>query len=272
MQEDLGSSIIQHARQSGADLAGIADVERLKDSPSYRLTFIAGTKIDNVYATYGMETDSLPVLPEQAKSALVIALSHPQSSPELDWFYRSGNTTGNSRLIETTKLMSLWLKDALNIKSFNMPYYVEKGGTFLKDAAVLAGLGCLGKNNLLVTPEYGPRVRLRALLLEEYLKPTGPVAFDPCKDCAEYCRKACPQMAFSEAVCFPVYVDSEELPARDGYFRRSRCILQMDSDWSVMGASQQTVTDDGMDDSEMQRSADVVKHCRRCEFACPVGR
>jgi epoxyqueuosine reductase len=63
-----------------------------------------------------------------------------------------------------------------------LSYFIETGGIYLKDTAVLAGLGCIGKNNMLVTPELGPKVRLRALLLEEDLTPTGPIDFDPCKN------------------------------------------------------------------------------------------
>jgi len=52
----------------------------------------------------------------------------------------------------------------------------------LKDAAVLAGLGCIGKNNLLLTPEYGSRVRLRAFTIDLVLPSTGPLPFDPCEN------------------------------------------------------------------------------------------
>jgi epoxyqueuosine reductase len=37
-----------------------------------------------------------------------------------------------------------------------LQYKVEEAGMFLKDAATLAGLGIIGKNNLLITPEFEP--------------------------------------------------------------------------------------------------------------------
>ena len=85
-------------------------------------------------------------------------------------------------------------------------YHVEKGGIFLKDAAVIAGLGCIGKNNILVTPDYGPRIRLRAMLPDEEISPTGSNDFDPCSGCDAPCRQACPQNAFDRFVLYCVEV------------------------------------------------------------------
>jgi len=77
---------------------------------------------------------------------------------------------------------------------------------FLKDAATLAGLGIIGKNNLLITPEFGPRVRFKALFLDVDLEPTSPIDFTPCEGCDMPCRRVCPQEAFrnvsySRALC-----------------------------------------------------------------------
>ena len=218
------------------------------------------------------EDGELPELPGNAKSVLVIALSHPKTLPELDWFYKSGNTIGNSNLIKITRELSDWIENTFRITTYHMPYYVEKGGIYLKDAAVLAGLGCIGKNNLLVTPRYGPRVRLRALLLEEALMSGGPIKFDPCKDCLEYCRKRCPREAFHGAVHIPGLSDITHPPAGDGYFLRSRCMQQMDSEWEMTGNPEPTVTVYGMDNRNVYQSDSPVKHCRQCEFACPVGQ
>jgi reductive dehalogenase len=59
--------------------------------------------------------------------------------------------------------------------------------------AVDAGLGQLGRNGIVITPEFGPRVRLCKVLTDLPLKPTKPIDFgvtqycDACKKCAEYC-------------------------------------------------------------------------------------
>ena len=59
--------------------------------------------------------------------------------------------------------------------------------------AVQAGLGELGRNGLLITPKYGPRVRLCKVYTDFPLIPDEPIAFgvdafcETCKKCAEFC-------------------------------------------------------------------------------------
>ena len=63
-----------------------------------------------------------------------------------------------------------------------------------KTAAVLAGLGWIGKSVLFVSPEFGPRVRLATVLTDMPLpkgKPRMPIG---CGDC-NICVQACPAMA-----------------------------------------------------------------------------
>jgi epoxyqueuosine reductase len=65
-----------------------------------------------------------------------------------------------------SKQLRKWMEEELGIKALSLPYQIEFGGVFLKDSAHLAGLGVIGKNNLLVTPEYSTHVRLYGILLE----------------------------------------------------------------------------------------------------------
>ncbi len=65
-----------------------------------------------------------------------------------------------------------------------------------RTAAYFAGLGWIGRNNLLVTPEFGSRVRLVTILTDLELKTDTPMEFG-CGDCYE-CIKACPAGALTE--------------------------------------------------------------------------
>ena len=63
-----------------------------------------------------------------------------------------------------------------------------------KHAAQLAGLGTIGRHSLLVTPEFGPRVRLSCLLTEAPSETHMPPAKNNCRAC-DACIRACPSQA-----------------------------------------------------------------------------
>ena len=236
----IEKTIVEKANTLGASLAGIANIEDLKASRSYEI-------YDKrpFYEEYkGVKWR------EEHRSVLVWALVHPASEPVLDWWSMKvpGFTPGNRVMRMQSKKLRIWLGEEHDINALSLPYQIEYGGAFLKDSAVLAGLGVIGKNNLLVTPEFGTRVRLRGIFMEAELEPTGPVDFDPCNGCDRPCHKACPRNAF-----------------RNGAFERALCKKENDKrdadvemlDGSIMG---------------IEEASKVSKPCRNCEFACPVAQ
>jgi len=275
MTSDKGAQIIEKAKEMGAAMAGIASVELLQKSPSHEILSKFGTKIDGVHSFEGIEDFNEIKWPAKAKSALVISFYHPQDKPELDWSNASGNTPGNLLLQRINRELSAWIEETLGIKTHKMFYWVEEGGIYLKDAAVLGGLGCIGRNNMLITPEFGPRVRLRAMLLEDELTPTGPITFDPCDSCEEFCRKACPQNAFDRVVLSSVETGMCALPGRDGCFSRAKCSIQMGNDFEDSGIAVDEgflseMYSSGVETEGISQIKECIKWCRRCEFACPV--
>lgn len=68
-----------------------------------------------------------------------------------------------------------------------------------KTAAVMAGLGSIGKNGLFLHKDYGPRVRLATILTDMPLteaKEPSPCFPSPCLGC-DQCVRACPAMALT---------------------------------------------------------------------------
>lgn len=65
-----------------------------------------------------------------------------------------------------------------------------------KMAAHLAGLGWIGKSCLLITPEFGPRVRWATVLTDAPLEVTGESMEERCSTC-EQCVEICPVKAFT---------------------------------------------------------------------------
>ena len=75
------------------------------------------------------------------------------------------------------------IKNFLTKKGFIAKIITYEPGLFLKDAAALAGIGPIGKNNLLITKTYGSQVRLRSLVTDAELSYGSPIHE------SEYCRK-----------------------------------------------------------------------------------
>jgi epoxyqueuosine reductase len=272
MTENLGTQILGKAREMGAIMAGIASVDLLRESPSHQVLRKLGLEIDGIGSLMRMPDMRDVKWPSTARSAVVIGVSHPEDKPELDWADASSNTLGNRILIDINRQLAAWIEERLGTLAYKLAYSVEMGGAFLKDAAFLAGLGCVGRNNLIITPELGPQVRLRAMLLEMELEPTGPIAFDPCAGCGDLCRKACPQSAFESIVHSPQEAGTEHLPGRDGSFSRSACFQQMVIDVENGGVGLDEASMDGADAEQANTTEITIKYCRRCELACPIGK
>ena len=98
----------------------------------------------------------------------------------------------------------------------SMPYDGQKlQGMFShKLAAHLAGIGWVGKSCLLVTDEFGPRVRLVTVLTDAPL-PVGALASSRCGKC-RICVDACPVGAFTGTE----FDEADDLPVR---FDARRC-------------------------------------------------
>ena len=192
------------------------------------------------------ESDSLTDWPAEVKSVLVLAQAHPQSEPELDW-WDGRNTEGNRRLMAMADNLKKWCQDELNVTAYPLPYHIEKGGVLLKDAAALAGVGIIGRNNLLLTPSMGPRVRLRALFLNVDLSPSKALdQYKPCDGCDMPCLRVCPRKAF-----------------QNGSYRRSACMMEME-------ANRADSVDAGIKDRNGVPVA-YIKYCRACELSCIAG-
>lgn len=84
-----------------------------------------------------------------------------------------------------------------------------------RQAAIAAGLGVRGANNLLVTPEFGPHVRLGSLItaaaLEPSERPLPPGLCDNCRKCVD----ACPVGALGASVEQPL----DPIRCRKNYVR-----------------------------------------------------
>jgi epoxyqueuosine reductase QueG len=141
----------------------------------------------------------------------------------------------------------------------------------LTHAAVEAGLGTLGLNLQLLTPEYGPRVILTAVLCSVEAEADRPIAVSLClgPSCGR-CLRACPGDVIGHW--------SRDYPACDRY-RSPHGFAQLAEHVAGIIAEPDPLKQKDMVRSETSfnlwqsilRGAGVVTGCRRCEDVCPVG-
>lgn len=73
----------------------------------------------------------------------------------------------------------------------------ETSTTSYKRIALLAGIGCFGKNSLVLAPGYGPWLRIGLVLTDAPLKSSEPFKKNLCRDCVK-CLRACPAGALTQ--------------------------------------------------------------------------
>jgi hypothetical protein len=95
--------------------------------------------------------------------------------------------------------------------------------------AIDAGLGELGRNGLLITPHYGPRVRLCKIFTDLPLEPDKPIDFgvkkycEMCKLCAKHCEAKA--ISMEDEPNFDIACRSNNMGALKWYVNTERCYL-----------------------------------------------
>ena len=236
----LTAEVVSRAESYDGIRAGIVGLEDVLKGPSYQ------AHPEGQGGATELDDDQVVGWPTEARTVLILGLNHPESDPRLD-YWEQGDTWGNRRLIKISTSLKHWLREEYGLSAQPLPYHVEKGGLFLKDAAVLSGMGIIGQNNLLLHPEWGPRIRLRSMLLEgDFQKTDSLKGFSPCESCESFCQKACPVKAFPQ-----------------GKYSLQICRKQMNAD-----------VENKVPDGEIGENGKryfVIRYCRACELSCPIG-
>ncbi|MFW9973364.1 MAG: hypothetical protein ACFFDF_24485 [Candidatus Odinarchaeota archaeon] len=176
--KDLTKILINYAKKIGIDVIGFADPEELikfnqSNSPE---TYLANCKTVIIVAIHIFDI-------------ILDAWTEDKITKKSHHFL-------DSILENRLNLIKDFLHER-NFKSVIIPYVP---GLYLKDAAVLAGLGPIGKNNLLLTENFGSQIRLRALVTDAPLNIGHPVKNNIyCHDC-NICIQSCPINALSGGV------------------------------------------------------------------------
>ena len=180
------------ALPDGVDLVGIAPVGRFSDLSE-----------DKRPTTFLPDTKSVIVLGSQLFEILAKKLTVSRKIGEVSFrdFYNAHNETVIIDLTQTGYRLARFLTNqgypSINVGQDLTDYRTITGAFSFKYAAVQAGMGVIGKNGLLLTPSYGPRVKLSVVLTAAPLEGDAMIGEDLCDDCG-ICIKICPSGALKE--------------------------------------------------------------------------
>jgi epoxyqueuosine reductase QueG len=194
------------ARRAGADLVGVADLEPFKAE-----RFVLP-----------------PIRLERFTHAVSIAIHLDDTivdgidgapTPAYARHYRAVNTA----LDTVTTQLAKWTQDrgfsALAVPASQIVDETNLLGSIShKAVARMAGLGWQGKSLLIVSPQYGPRIRLSTLLTDMPLSADKPLK-NRCGTCRE-CTKACPASAIKNVG------SKDRYETREDALRFSQCVKQ----------------------------------------------
>ncbi len=168
----------------GADLFGVAETAKIKDHIDPELK-------DEVSRLPFAISIGIRLM----RSVLNAIVNRPNQ------IYKTHYRQVNSLLDYITELTAGFVQrrgyNAIPIAaSFVIDWKKQNSHISHRHVAIEAGLGFLGKNNLLIHPEYGAGVRLATVLTDMPLRTDSPVS-DDCGDCRA-CIMACPAEAIGE--------------------------------------------------------------------------
>ncbi|NHJ25896.1 MAG: epoxyqueuosine reductase [Candidatus Lokiarchaeota archaeon] len=184
----------------GADLCGIASVDRFKDAPE-------GFRPTDIYP--------------ECKSVIVFLKRTPKSSVyAVNCIPYTFVNSMIMNIIDNLTIEILYKLEELGIRCVPIPSddpyeYWEADKSYgrailsLRHAGYLSGLGVLGKNTLLINDVYGNMIQIGAILVDIQLKADPIVTYEGCINSCRICIESCPQKALggktvNQALCRPL--------------------------------------------------------------------
>lgn len=173
----MSKQVKETARMYGADLVGICEL-----NPKW---------------VYSHDRSGDPIeIPGEYKYAIVMGIAMDKEAVMTSPAFSSAVATGlgYSRMAFTIACLAQFIR---NLRYSAIPMGNDTALSI--PLAIDAGLGQLGRNGLLITPGYGPCVRICKVFTDLPLKPDLPIDFgmaETCKDCNK-CATACEVRAIS---------------------------------------------------------------------------
>jgi len=172
------------ARDLGADLLSVADLTHFQPysgADAFLLSFPFGISV-------GM----------RLSDSIIDRITVADPTPEYAHHYKAVNALLDDIALRITNRIQAEGYAALPIPASQVTRPEQyQGAISHKAVAALAGLGWIGKSQLLISSEFGPRVRLASILTTIPLKLGTPLG-NKCGEC-DVCIRACPTHAIKSA-------------------------------------------------------------------------
>ncbi len=217
----LKNKILKKCKEMQIPLIGFAPVERWENPPE---------ELPNSFKDWiPLEFWPQSIYPE-AKTVIVIGLpvSLPivETAPSIYYheLYNTVNASLDLKAYEIANFLtfqgyaSIYLpRDAYG----DIDVILEEPFAFFshKHAAYLAGLGSFGQNNVLLTPQFGPRIRFTSIFTQAQLEGDDIKNQDLCTKCMA-CLKECPVKAIKAHGDFPPPIDKITCAERSKKLRK----------------------------------------------------
>jgi epoxyqueuosine reductase len=203
----LTGEVVSWLKVGGASLVGIASVERFDGAPTghHPRGFVPGARS---VVTFGIALLGQALYWEEHLADSEFVPAENRKTVLQDYFYRQ---TGYAMVNNLLDMLALRLANLLEGYGYRSLFFPATYGTtaiwgFIKEkipskaglfsqrhAAVRAGLGEFGLNNLVLTPEYGPRVRFNSVITEASLVPSPLLEEKLCLgESCSLCLENCP--------------------------------------------------------------------------------
>jgi len=192
------NTIKRTSKNAGADLVGIASTNRFEMYPEEKRpeNLLPGAKSVIVVGVRVLPDTIKPNLLLSALHHITLNMYHNRIAYDIG---RLLDDHGYSAVVVPHRIGNF--DPELRKSGDYMNIYPKLFGISTRHAAVEAGLGILGKSRLLITPRFGPRQRVAAVITDAVLNPDKKITKNEagklCPPSCQACIKACPGKALS---------------------------------------------------------------------------
>lgn len=233
----LKEEVVSYAKEIGLDLVGITTAD-----PFDRFLQELEQRAEHYEERFAYRTERWQTMAQPRK-----ALSGAESVVVMGFYYLTDEpvpsaqrgklgrivTYGHLGILRRARLMQLFLKKK---------GYRAEIGAHRKEAAVRAGLGSIGKHNLVMNERYGSWVAYQTIVTDAKMEADEPSEDDMCGDC-DLCLGACPTSALYE----PRRLDPR------------RCVTYM-------------LTSRDVPEDSLSAFGNYILGCDACQEACPKNK